>query len=40
MECTIISGAERKKNEDVRTSAEHETSDNRRAVAKMFKTLN
>ena len=39
MECTIISGAERKKNEDVRASAEHETSDNRRAVAKMFKTL-
>ncbi len=39
MECTIISEAEHKKNEGVRASEEHETSDNRRAVAKMFKTL-
>ena len=39
MECTIISEAELKRNEGVRTSEEHETSDNRRAVAKMFKTL-
>ena len=39
MECTIISEAEHKKNEGVRASEEHEIYDNRRAVAKMFKTL-
>ena len=39
MECTIISEAEHEKNEGVRALEEHETSDNRRAVAKMFKTL-